>query len=446
VGPDTAAALGISLTASVSPGEKTDGVGPGGKTDGFSPEAKTYGEIPGPGGQMMNPLIGIAISLFPEIAKFLIGDKAGAIAGAVKKVVTEVTQTENPQEARQRLQTDPKAAAELQLKLAEIAADQEEKRQQAQIDLIKLHYENEGKKRDAELQDLGKKIEDTKDARASLRTLAGENPWIAATAPALSYLLTVGFFIVMFIMLGGWEPHKESTQMINIVIGALVASFATVVNFWLGSSQGSRLKEERQANQTTEMLDKSAKQNTEVLTTVKDMVARKPAAEARKPTTHFEQCVDIVMRQQDIAHRAKVPVSTSQFGLTLEELRALRNDMSLTADDFNKLTREQARELYRSRYWNVLRCDELPVGVDLVVFDFGVDEGPPVSARALQQVVGAGADGSIGPVTITATKMMSPAEVVSKVSQRRNSASKDRAREVAQKAQEMIAAGSAAAS
>ena len=48
----------------------------------------------------MNPLIGIAISLFPEIAKFLIGDKAGAIAGAVKKVVTEVTRTENPQEAR----------------------------------------------------------------------------------------------------------------------------------------------------------------------------------------------------------------------------------------------------------------------------------------------------------------------------------------------------------
>ena len=260
VGPDTAAALGVSLTAAVSPDEWADAVGPGGKTEGAGTGGKTegagageqqpYGEI-GPEDPTVNLLIGIAISLFPEIAKFLIGDKAGAIAGAVKKVVTEVTRTENPQEARQRLQADPRAAAELQLKLAEIAADQEEKRQQqAQLDRLKLQYENEGKKRDAELQALGKRIEDTKDARASLRALAGENPWIASTAPVLSYIVTLGFFIVLAILLGPWTPNSDnaSLQIINIVLGALVPAFATVVNFWLGSSQSSRLKEERQAN------------------------------------------------------------------------------------------------------------------------------------------------------------------------------------------------------
>lgn len=464
VGPDTAAALGVSLTAAVSPDARTDAVGPGGKTEGAGPGGKTegagagekpYGEI-GPGDRTVNPLIGIAISLFPEIAKFLIGDKAGAIAGAVKKVVTEVTRTENPQEARQRLQADPRAAAELQLKLAEIAADQEEKRQQAQLDLVKLQYENEGKKRDADLQALGKRIEDTKDARASLRALAGENPWIASTAPVLSYIVTLGFFIVLAILLGPWTPNKDnaSLQIINIVLGALVAAFATVVNFWLGSSQSSRLKEERQANQNAEILDKSAKQNTEVLeqsskqvaqlqTTIRSMAGVKPAAEATKPTAHFARCVDIVAGYEGKKRRAADPGAIARFGFTLEELRTLRTDKSLTADDLNKLTREEACEIYRSRYWNVLRCDELPIGVDLVVFDFGVDEGPAYSAKALQEVTGAGTDGSVGPVTIAAAKMMSPADVVRKVSQRRSS--KDRAQEVAQFAQEMIAGPASAA-
>ena len=436
IGPDTAAALGVSLTAAVSPGEKTDKVSPG---------ETSYGEILGPGDLTMNPLIGIAISLFPEIAKFLVGDKAGAIAGAVKKVVTEVTRTENPQEARQRLQADPKAAAELQLKLAEIAADQEQKRQQAQLDLVKLQYENEGRRRDAELQTLGKQIEDTKDARASLRTLAGESPFIAATAPVLSYIVTVGFFVVLGIVLLKGMPAQSpgdnsALQVVNIVIGALVAAFATVVNFWLGSSQGSRLKDQQNA----EILERSSKQNAEMSSRQAEgfmtkVIDGKPSDDATKPNTHFAQCVELVMNQQNLKHRSADPGSTIQFGLTLDELRTLRNDTSLTVEDLKKLTREASCEIYRSRYWNVLRCDELPIGVDLVVFDFGVDEGPPASARALQEVVGAGNDGSVGPVTIVATKLMSPAEVVGKVSQRRSAASKDRAREVAQKAQEMIA-------
>jgi hypothetical protein len=481
VGPDTAAALGISLADPMSSAEGTDRrreekptESPREQRPYIVPSERTYEEIPGSGDRMLNPLIGVAVSFFPEIAKFLVGDKVGAIVGAVKKIVTQVARTENPEEARKRLQADPKAAAELQLKLAEIAADQEEKQRQAQLDLLKIQadqeqkrqhaqldllkteYENEGRRRDAELQAFGKKLEDTKDARASLRSLAAENPLMASTAPILSYLVTVGFFLVLGIVLIVGMPARsangDALQIVNIVIGALVAAFATVVNFWLGSSQGSRLKEERQAQQTSEVLDKSAKQNTEVLeksskqvvelqTTIRDMMGKKPAAETTKPASHFARCVDIVAGYEGRKRRDAVPGIATQFGLTLEELRALRNDKSLTADDLNKLTLEQACEIYRSLYWNVLRCDELPIGVDLVVFDFGIDEGPPHSAKALQEVTGAGTDGSVGPVTIAATKMMSPADIVSKVSQRRSSP--DRAREVAQKAQAMISPGSA---
>ncbi|HEY7665248.1 MAG TPA: peptidoglycan-binding domain-containing protein, partial [Xanthobacteraceae bacterium] len=89
VGPDTAAALGISLSAPPSGDEKPQTT----ETAGESTEAKTPGEILLQGVGMMNPLVGIAMSFFPEIGKFLVGDKAGAIAGAVKKAVTDVTRT-----------------------------------------------------------------------------------------------------------------------------------------------------------------------------------------------------------------------------------------------------------------------------------------------------------------------------------------------------------------
>ncbi len=44
-----------------------------------------------------------------------------------------------------------------------------------------------------------------------------------------------------------------------------------------------------------------------------------------------------------------------------------------------------AREIYRQRYWNALRCDELPAGVDYAVFDYGVNSGVARAGRVLRR-------------------------------------------------------------
>lgn len=69
--------------------------------------------------------------------------------------------------------------------------------------------------------------------------------------------------------------------------------------------------------------------------------------------------------------------------------------------DITSLTREQAREIYRSDYWDPCRCDELPSGVDLLVFDCAVNQGRHAAIVILQQATGAAVDGIIGPQTIT---------------------------------------------
>ena len=69
------------------------------------------------------------------------------------------------------------------------------------------------------------------------------------------------------------------------------------------------------------------------------------------------------------------------------------------------MTLKTARAIYRSLYWNPLRAEALPLGVDLSVFDMGVNAGICRSPRLLQRALGftgEEVDGSIGPETLAA--------------------------------------------
>lgn len=57
--------------------------------------------------------------------------------------------------------------------------------------------------------------------------------------------------------------------------------------------------------------------------------------------------------------------------------------------DVKNLTREKAIDLYRDRYWNVIRGDELPAEAQAAVFDAAVNQGPQ---KALQMWGASGQD------------------------------------------------------
>lgn len=76
--------------------------------------------------------------------------------------------------------------------------------------------------------------------------------------------------------------------------------------------------------------------------------------------------------------------------------------------DIKALNDNQIAEIYEARYWRPIRGDELPAGVDLSTFDYGVNSGVSRSAKDLQRVLGVAVDGKIGPVTILAAKSVDP--------------------------------------
>ena len=72
--------------------------------------------------------------------------------------------------------------------------------------------------------------------------------------------------------------------------------------------------------------------------------------------------------------------------------------------DMKDLLVEDVAPIYKKGYWDKMKGDDLPGGLDLCVFDFGVNAGPGRSAKYLQTMIGTVADGGIGPNTLKAVE------------------------------------------
>src|SRR5215472_8640814 len=109
------------------------------------------------------------------------------------------------------------------------------------------------------------------------------------------------------------------------------------------------------------------------------------------------------------------PGGATNMGITLATLREWSEDPDLGLAQIEDLPLRTARAIYRSQYWNPLQSDALPKGVDLSVFDMGVNSGIWTSARLLQRALGftgEEVDGSIGPETLAAAARVDARSVV----------------------------------
>jgi hypothetical protein len=370
----------------------------------------------------MNPLIGIAVGMLPDIIKLIAGDKTGQLADQVGKAVSDTLGTNNAAEAQTKLAADPAAQAALQQKLVELALEAT-KTQNAEFDQ---------QRQDA--------LTNTQGARGGLQALAKTNATIAWTAPTVSYLVIAGFFAFLFVLVWLYktadtkvDPNNFVIQIINIAVGALTAAFATVVNFWLGSSAGSQKKDD--ANLTLQQAQSD--RNSATINALQNKIAPQPQAPAQTPTStpatvsakqtdqqnssnKFDACMPFIFKAEggysDTPGDSGGPTN---FGITLSTLKAYDGNQALTADDVKKLAPATATEIYRTAYWNRMQCGALPAGLDLEVFDFGVNSGPAESVKTLQKIVGVTPDGSIGPITLAAVGQLNAADLVARFAQAR---------------------------
>jgi lysozyme family protein len=91
----------------------------------------------------------------------------------------------------------------------------------------------------------------------------------------------------------------------------------------------------------------------------------------------------------------------------------------VTHDDMKQLTRESVEPFYKKKYWDAIRADDLPLGVDYMVFDVSVNSGPGRAAMILQECVGSKPDGVIGPATLAAVSNENREDLIQEYSLKR---------------------------
>lgn len=105
------------------------------------------------------------------------------------------------------------------------------------------------------------------------------------------------------------------------------------------------------------------------------------------------------------------PGGATNMGITLRTLEDWRGQ-SVSKSEVRRLGKTEASAIYRAKYWEAIRGDDLPAGVDYAVFDFAINSGPGRAAKYLQNIVGVTADGRIGSETLAATESRAAASVV----------------------------------
>lgn len=119
---------------------------------------------------------------------------------------------------------------------------------------------------------------------------------------------------------------------------------------------------------------------------------------------NFEACLaQILSHEGGWADHSADPGGATMKGITIGTYRAWKG-RNVTKAELRAISDAEIAALYRKNYWDAVRGDDLPAGLDLVAFDGAVNSGVSRGAKWLQAALGVNPDGVIGPKTIAAAK------------------------------------------
>lgn len=113
--------------------------------------------------------------------------------------------------------------------------------------------------------------------------------------------------------------------------------------------------------------------------------------------SNWDKCLQAILHHEGgYVNHPKDPGGETNLGVT----KRVYEEWGGTKD-MKELTFEDVAPIYKKNYWHKVQGDLLPGGLDLCVFDFGVNAGPGRAAKYLQTQIGTIADGGIGPNTLS---------------------------------------------
>lgn len=279
--------------------------------------------------------------------------------------------------------------------------------------------------------------QDRADARGATRDTGLARPQFYAGMALVAVSLLMLFGVVAGCVMAitgnlGLDPAQAQIAiaafgLIGTVVGIFQAVAIQVLGFYFGSSAGSREKTDQLGGALQDLgaalADKAAAPAPPpppppvvAVPPVAPVPAPVPDGGAPRPSRFIGLVDRLLGHEGGYSDHPADNGRCTNFGITIGTLGDWRGE-AVTCDDVRALPRAEAKEIYYARYWNALRCDELPPGVDWIVFDFGVNAGVGRAARTLQRILAKRdpslkVDGVVGPLTVAAMAKASPRDVV----------------------------------
>jgi lysozyme family protein len=104
-------------------------------------------------------------------------------------------------------------------------------------------------------------------------------------------------------------------------------------------------------------------------------------------STYDEALRRVLLHEGGYTNHPSDPGGPTNFGITIYDYSKYVKP-GATAADVRAMKLDEAKAIYRSKYWASQRCDGLPAGVDDTIFDYAVNSGVGRSGKVLRRVVG----------------------------------------------------------
>ena len=130
----------------------------------------------------------------------------------------------------------------------------------------------------------------------------------------------------------------------------------------------------------------------------------------------YDVCLPLLLAHEGgYSNNPSDPGGPTNFGITITDYRKYVKS-GATAADVRAMTIDEAKRIYRARYWDAQRCDELPPGLDYAVFDYGVNSGIGRSAKVLRRLLGlSDRPGTVTDSVVTAARAADAMTLVTKI-------------------------------
>ena len=128
------------------------------------------------------------------------------------------------------------------------------------------------------------------------------------------------------------------------------------------------------------------------------VINKLPATDIKKGD--LQKSMDIMMKLEGGKSDLKSDRGgRTNLGVTQREFDTFREKQGLPSKDVFNITKQEAQQVYKIEYWDIIKGDELPLNVAHAMFSYALTDGPQDSVRFVQRLLGVEVTGFMGPKT-----------------------------------------------